>query len=127
MHHAKLESSFSVDSIGYNLLRQHFLGMLRRDAHFFLLHCVFLISIPDVQRAWDIYYVFHKPKLLAYIKIHFHRPVRSMAAPQSCIAFPLFSDSMFYCSIQSSRGLKMVCFPLNSTALCSVAQTVKCS
>lgn len=55
MHCAKLESSLSVGSISYNLLWQHFLGMLRRDAHFFLLHCVFLASILDAQRAADIY------------------------------------------------------------------------
>jgi len=54
MHGAKLESSFSVDSIGYDLLWQHFLGILRRDAHFFLLHCAFLISILDAQRALHI-------------------------------------------------------------------------
>lgn len=127
MHCAKLESSFSVGSIGYNLLWQHLLGMLRRDAHFFLLHCVFLISTPDAESALNIYWVFHKPELLAYIKIHFHRPVRSMAVPQPHISIPLFSASMFYCSIQSSRGLKILCFPLNSTALCSVAQAVTCS
>lgn len=32
---ARLEPSFSVASMGYNLLRKNFLGMLSRDAYFF--------------------------------------------------------------------------------------------
>lgn len=110
------KSSFSVGSIDYSPLWQHFLGLLRGDAHFFQLHCVFLIF----WMLWG-HWIFTESFIkLNSTSIHFHRPVCSMAFPSP--VSPFLSSLPF-----SLQEVSLRCVFPSALLSCACWQTVTCS
>lgn len=86
------KSSFSVGSIDYSPLWQHFLGLLRGDAHFFQLHCVFLISFWMLWGHWIFTESFIK--LNSTSRFTFTGQFAAWLFPALCLLFSLLCHSV---------------------------------